>query len=276
MTGFKQVVTTSAAQIMAQKLNAASQAAFIQTVAARVKAAREKIDIELQNQVSQALEKANEALTKAKVLDSFEQGQLEEAFVQFLTTSGLQSVLGAMSFNIDGQSYTLASVIERLVQSDKIAEESFTFNADGFVDSAVYKLQDGYQAQMSYTRTDLVDPMTGLASGDIQFDGASNDWRGFQVAERFVFRLVKQTVSVEGVPYEHVTDHQLVFRSHIQYDITSLLTPAAPIAGNAPDLNGDGALGNSTPITEQPIAPDAVLTPAEPMVGEPVIEEPVV
>lgn len=273
---FKQIVTTSAAQIMAQKLTAASQVAFIQAVAQRTKAAREKVDIELQNQVSQALAKANEALAKAKVLDSFEQGQLEEAFVQFLTTSGLQSVLAAMSFNIDGQSYTLSSVIERLVQSDKIAEESFTFNADGFLDSALYKLQDGVQTQVSYKRTELLNPETGLPSGDIQFDGASSNWRGFEVQERFVFRQIKQTTSIEGEAYEYVADHQLVFRSHIQYDITNLLTAAAPVAGNAPDLNGDGALGNSTPITEQPVAPDAVLTPAEPMVGEPVIEEPVV
>lgn len=273
---FKQVVTTSAAQIMAQKLNAASQASFIQAVAQRTKAAREKVDVELQNQVNQALEKANEALAKAKVLDSFEQGQLEEAFVQFLTTSGLQSILAAMSFNIDGQSYTLASVIERLVQSDKITEENYTFNAEGLLDSAIYKLQDDVQVQVAYTRTELTSPETGLPSGDIQFDGLSANWRGFEVRERFVFRQIKQTTSIEGEAYDYVADHQLVFRSHIQYDITSLLTPATPAAGNAPDLNGDGAFGNSTPIIEQPITPDAILTPSEPTVGAPIIEEPIV
>lgn len=242
---FKQILSTSAAQVMAQKLNAASQAALMQTVALRAKNAREAADLELRNLANAALAKANEALAKATVLDDFEKGQLEEAFVQFLTTSGLQSVLAAMSFNIDGQSYTLASVVEKLVQRDDIEVEDFTYNADGLLDSAVYTLQDGYQVQMAYTRTDLVDQNTGLPTGDIQFDGTANNWRGFQVAERFTFRGVKQSMTIEGVAYEHIADHQLVFRSHIQYDLTPLLTPATALNGSAPDLNADGVIGNN-------------------------------
>ncbi|HPQ94780.1 MAG: hypothetical protein KDI44_14385 [Thiothrix sp.] len=243
---YKQIITTSAAQIVAQKLTTASQAAFISAVAARVKAAREAVDVDLANRVLAAEEKAQQALNKSEILDSFEKGQLEDAFVQFLTTSGLETVLAAMAFSIDGQSYTLASVIEHLVQSDKIAQEDFTFDDQGNLNSAVYTLQDGYQAIMNYVRTDMVNPETGLPSGDIQFDGQANNWRGFQVSERFIFRQLKQATTIEGQPYDYVADHQLLFRSHPQYDITGLLTPAQNTGSGVPDLNSDGVVGTGT------------------------------
>ncbi|OQX12810.1 MAG: hypothetical protein BWK73_13930 [Thiothrix lacustris] len=239
------VVTTSALSGAIGKLNMQSQAALIMEMEKRQRENRVITDTNLQNQLTEVALKATEALSKAQILDDFEKGQLEDAFQQFLTTSGLESILGGMSITIDGEAYSLTSVLMSVVNADKIAEETFTFDqTTGLLTGAQFTLQDGYLANMTYTKTEVLDPNTNLPTGDIKFTGECTNWRGITVNESFTIRPIKQTITIEGQPFETVADNQLVKRTHITFDITALFEPAVAITAAIPDLNANGAVGS--------------------------------
>lgn len=240
-----QVITTSALSAAIGKLNMQSQAALIMEMENRQRETRVITDTNLQNQLNVVALKATEALAKAQILDDFEKGQLEDAFQKFLTTSGLESLLGGMSITIGGEAYSLTSVLMSIVNADKIAEEVFTFDSTtGLLTSAQFTLQDGYLANMTYTKTDVLDANTNLPTGDIKFTGECTNWRGMTVNESFTIRPIKQTITIEGQPFETVVDNQLVKRTHIVFDITSLFEPATEITAAVPDLNANGTVGS--------------------------------
>ena len=272
------VLQTSAAQAMLAKMNAKAQANFVKEVASRARKARIDADTEMNNKIIEIEKTAAEALKKADVLDDFEKGQLEKAFAKFLAENGLQSVLNSMTYVVDGQPYSLASVLNMLVDTDKIAKEDFDYDDQDNLASGHYELHDGHKFDMAYTRTEPMSPDTGLPTGDVVFDGAAT-LRGIPVTEQFVMRPRKETQSIEGEPYEATVAVDLVSRTHITYDLMPLLQPATGIVLNPPDLNDDGVIGNPEPTPEpavQPAEEPPVETPAEePPVETPVEEPPV-
>ncbi len=177
------------------------------------KAKRDLIEADLRNELNELAAIAQEALDKAKVLDDFEKGQLEEAFTRFLSTSGLQTVLDAINISIDGKSYSITSVLNELLDSDAVADTEFSFDAaTGLLSAAKYTLQDGYIANMSYTVEVLKDG-EGRDTNDLKFTGRCGNWRGLVVEESFVYRQVKSTVSIEGAPFESY-HRQSIGQSH--------------------------------------------------------------
>ena len=255
------VVQTAAAQAAASKLNMQSQAALIMRVHDAAKSKRDLIEADLRNQLSEISAKAEEALAKAQVLDDFEKGQLEEAFTRFLSTSGLQTVLDAISIQVDGKNYSITSVLNELLDSDAVADTEFSFDAvTGLLSAAKYTLQDGYIANMSYT-SEIVKDDEGRDTNDLKFTGRCGNWRGLVVEESFTYRQVKSTVSIEGAPFDATIDNQLIKVTPIQFDITPFLQQSAPVVGAAPDLNGDGYIGTTPPATP-PTTPPATDTGA--------------
>ena len=199
-----------------------------------------------------------------------EKGQLEKAFAKFLAENGLQSVLNSMTYVVDGQPYSLASVLNMLVDTDKLATEDWDYDALGYITAGHYGLHDGYKFDMTYIRTEPMSTDTGLPTGDVVFDGAAT-LRGIPVTEQFVMRPRKEMLDIEGQPYEATAGIDLVSRTHITYDLMPLLQPATGIVLNPPDLNDDGVIGN--PEAETPtVVPTE--TPVDSATGEPVPAEP--
>ena len=254
------VLQTSAAQTMLAKMNATAQANFVKEVAARARKARVDADTEMSNKITEIEKTAAEALQKANVLDDFEKGQLESAIAKFLSDNGLQTVLNSMVYMVDGQPYSLASVIGMLVDADKIAKEDFDYS-EGYLVAAHYELQDGFKFDMQYTHEEPMNPDTGLPTGDLVFNGAAT-LRNIPVTEQFILRPRKETTDLEGQPYEAIIGFDLMGRTHIRYDLMPLLQPATGITVNAPDLNADGVIGNPEPAV-QPAEEPPVETPAE-------------
>ena len=259
------VLQTSAAQAMLAKMNAIAQANFVKEVAARARKARIDADTAMSNKILEIEKKAIEALKKADVLDDFEKGQLEKAFAKFLAENGLQSVLNSMTYVVDGQPYSLASVLNMLVDTDKLATEDWDHDDQGYITAGHYGLHDGYKFDMAYTRTESVSPDTGLPTGNVTFDGTAT-LRGIPITEQFVLRPRKETQDLEGEPYEATVAVDLVSRIHITYDLMPLLQPATGITLNPPDLNEDGVIGNpeaETPAEETPADYTGEPAPAE-------------
>ena len=255
------VINTKAADAIASKLNMQSQAALILKVHDAAKAKRDLLESDLRNQLTTIAAKAEEALAKAQVLDDFEKGQLEEAFTRFLSTSGLQTVLDAISISIDGKNYSITSVLNELLDSDAIADTDFSFDAvTGLLSSAKYTLQDGYIVNMAYT-SEVVKDADGNNTDDLKFTGRAGNWRGLVVEESFVYRQIKATLGIEGEAYSAIVDNQLIKYTPIQFDIVPFLQQSAPVVGAAPDLNGDGYIGTTPPATP-PTTPPATDTGA--------------
>ena len=240
MADMQNVLSTGQDQLLQSRLDRKQFVNLIDVVVQRAEASDNAITTEMRNAITAINQQLTVIDRKAEIFDKPETEALEAAFQTFLNTAGVSSLLGAMSVGINGTSYSVASVIETLVNADKIASrEILALDADDLPTSVKYVLHDGYEVTVPYTRVDDAD------TGKITITGSTTDWRGLTATDTIEFNKLTTERVVFGAPYQDVR-YNLTKTTNIMFDLTSMLAEAAEIASAAPDLDGDGVIG--TPV----------------------------
>lgn len=238
MANMQNVLSTGQDQLLQSRLDRKQLVSLVEFVAEKAKINDDAITTEMRNALALINQKLVVIDRKAEVFDKPETEALEAAFQEFLNTAGVTSLLGAMSVSINGNNYSVASVIETLVSVDKIAtREILGLDADDLPTSVKYTLHDGYEVTVPYVRSD------NDALGKTIITGTTANWRGLTATETIEFnRLVTERV-IFGSPYQDIR-YNLTKTTNIMFDLTDLLAEATTIASAVPDLDGDGIIGN--------------------------------
>lgn len=196
---------------------------------------------ELENRIAIAEGQVADALVKASVLESFEMGQLEEAFQAFLQTPGMQALLSDACVSVGGGSYRLGSVIETIASADKEAAVAYTRNAAGNeITTVTYTLTDGSVIPMDVTKA--VDGDTG----DVTYTVSTDNWKGLSATFQTVFKAQKTNQDIFGVSVPDTT-YMPLSATNLVFDLSGSFVACAGefnASDAQPELNDDGQTGN--------------------------------
>ena len=223
------------AALLQSRLDRNSLLGFIEAVGSEALLAHDTLSTALQNAVTTLTNEMAIVRKMAQVFDKPETEALEEAFTQFLSTSGVNDLLGSMSISLGGSSYSIASVINAIASADQVvSEEVVTEDPEGLPNRIRMTMQDGVTATLDAVRTDSPDGTTTMV-----FSGT---WRAMPAGMSITFKRNEVTKVVFG-KNKLVTWYNKALTSNIVFDLTSSLAPAAAITSAAPDLDGDGVVG---------------------------------
>lgn len=231
------VISTGQDGLFQGRLDRKQAVGMVAFVAEKAKAMNDQLTLEMRNELKTLTDKLAVIDRKAEVFDKPEVEALEAAFQSFLNTSGVSTLLGAMSVSINGVNYSVSSVLDTLVGMDKIlSKEILAVDNDELPTSVKFVLQDGYEVIMVYARVDDADTATTTITG------TAGDWRGLPATDVIEFTRFSRTIPLMGEQYLDVR-YNLKRTTNIMFDLTPMLDVAAPILSAAPDLNGDGVIG---------------------------------
>ncbi|CAA6806750.1 MAG: Unknown protein [uncultured Sulfurovum sp.] len=185
--------------------------------------------------ISEARTIAEEARTKAGILDDLEKGQIESMILQLLENVDLQSLYEGMTVDIGGTAYTIMSVVGAIASSPEIKKVDIIRDANNAISGVKVTLTDDTTATLAATHTmdDVTDKHTSVYVGAI---------KGYAVEKKDVFGFTTATKKGVTTKTPHVeSEGSLVF------DLTTnFVIPATrPTNIDAADIDDNGTAGNT-------------------------------
>ncbi len=233
--------TAAVAQMLGGELTVDGIAAVVSGLATAADAADTANRQELINLITPLQTAVQEAQAAADRLESYELGQIEDLLTQLVETAGFQQLLETATVTVNGNTRSVASILQAIAEAPKVANWKRTTDTSGKMNGVIATLTDGTAVQFDMT-VEAIDENTNKHVFSVA------DFANTGLAKSFYMVMRAKALSFGGLFGGRLTNAQLGWAldeiSNILFDVTG---NEASAIGNVsvPDYNTDGAVGNA-------------------------------